>query len=157
MRCAVEVQRGMAERNASVAPDKRLNFRIGINVGDIIIDGDNIFGDGVNCGALEALADPGRICISRVIRDGVLDKLSFAFEDLGAQEVKNIARPSRSTGYGVTLPSEQWLRLEKYLLAQIGRQGEHTKWRWLAGAAFFFGLAGVKHRFCAQSGELAAI
>ena len=94
VRCAVEVQRGMAERNAGVAPDKRLDFRIGINVGDIIIDGDDIFGDGVNVAArLEGLADPGGICVSRVVRDQVLDKLSFAFDDLGAQEVKNIARP----------------------------------------------------------------
>jgi class 3 adenylate cyclase/TolB-like protein/tetratricopeptide (TPR) repeat protein len=94
VRCAVEVQRGMAERNAGVDPDKRLDFRIGINVGDIIIDGDDIFGDGVNVAArLEALADPGGICVSRNVRDQVLDKLSFAFEDLGAQEVKNIARP----------------------------------------------------------------
>jgi len=94
VRCAVEVQRGMAERNADVAPDKRLDFRVGINVGDIIIDGDDIFGDGVNVAArLEALADPGGICVSRNVRDQVLDKLSFAFEDLGAQEVKNIARP----------------------------------------------------------------
>jgi len=94
VRCAVEVQRGMAERNAGVAPDKRLDFRAGINVGDIIIDGDDIFGDGVNVAArLEALADPGGICVSRNVRDQVLDKLSFAFEDLGAQEVKNIARP----------------------------------------------------------------
>jgi adenylate cyclase len=94
VRCAVEVQRGMAERNAHVATDKRLDFRIGINVGDIIIDGDDIFGDGVNVAArLEALADPGGICVSRNVRDQVLDKLSFAFEDLGAQEVKNIARP----------------------------------------------------------------
>jgi adenylate cyclase len=94
VRCAVDVQRGMAARNAGIAPDQRLEFRIGINVGDIIIDGDDIFGDGVNVAArLEALADPGGICVSRVVRDQVLDKLSFAFEDLGAQEVKNIARP----------------------------------------------------------------
>lgn len=94
VRRAVEVQRGMAERNAGVSPDRRLAFRIGINVGDIIIDGDDIFGDGVNVAArLEALADPGGICVSRVVRDQVLDKLSFAFEDLGPQEVKNIARP----------------------------------------------------------------
>ena len=94
MRCAVDVQRGMAERNEGFAPDKRLEFRIGINVGDIIIDGDDIFGDGVNVAArLEGLAEPGGICVSRVVRDQVLDKLSFAFEDLGAQEVKNIARP----------------------------------------------------------------
>ena len=105
VRCAVEVQRGMAERNAGVAPDKRLDFRIGINVGDIIIDGDDIFGDGVNVAArLEALADPGGICVSRNVRDQVLDKLSFAFEDLGPQEVKNIVRPVNV--YRVSLDAE---------------------------------------------------
>jgi len=94
VRCAVDVQRGMAERNAGLAAEQRLDFRIGINVGDIIIDGDDIFGDGVNVAArLESLADPGGICVSRVVRDQVLDKLSFTFEDLGAQQVKNIARP----------------------------------------------------------------
>jgi adenylate cyclase len=94
MRCAVDVQQGMAERNKGIAPDKRLDFRIGINVGDIIIDGDDIFGDGVNVATrLEMLAEPGGICVSRAVRDQVLDKLSFTFEDLGAQQVKNIARP----------------------------------------------------------------
>ena len=94
VRCAVDVQRGMAERNASVAAEQRLEFRVGINVGDIIIDGDDIFGDGVNVAArLQALAEPGGVCVTRVVRDQVLDKLSFAFEDLGAQQVKNIARP----------------------------------------------------------------
>src|ERR1700751_2507960 len=94
VRCAVDVQRGMAERNAGVPPEQRIDFRIGVNVGDIIIDGDDIFGDGVNVAArLQTLAEPGGICVSRVVRDQVLDKLSVAFEDLGAQEVKNIARP----------------------------------------------------------------
>jgi len=92
--CAVHIQRSMVQRNAAVPEDRRIVFRIGINVGDIIIDGDDIFGDGVNVAArLEALAEPGGICVSRVVRDQVLDKLSFTFEDLGAQEVKNIARP----------------------------------------------------------------
>jgi adenylate cyclase len=94
VRCAVDVQRGVAERNADVAAGERIEFRIGINVGDIIIDDDDIYGDGVNVAArLQALAQPGGICVSRVVRDQVLDKLSFVFEDLGAQEVKNIARP----------------------------------------------------------------
>src|ERR1700731_561959 len=84
----------VAERNADVAPDKRIEFRIGINVGDIIIDGDDIFGDGVNVAArLETLADPGGIMVSGVVHDQVRDKLSFNFEDLGEQAVKNIARP----------------------------------------------------------------
>jgi len=94
VRCAVDIQRGMAERNADVPADKRIQFRIGINVGDIIIDGDDIFGDGVNVAArLEALADPGGIMVSSVVHDQVRDKLSFGFEDMGEQTVKNIARP----------------------------------------------------------------
>src|SRR6266567_6142225 len=94
VRCAVDVQRGMAERNAGVPSDQRIDFRIGINVGDIIIDGDDIFGDGVNVAArVQTLAEPGGICTSKVVRDQVLDKLSFTFEDLGPQQVKNIARP----------------------------------------------------------------
>jgi adenylate cyclase len=94
VRCAVDIQRGMVERNANVPADKRIEFRIGINVGDIIIDGDDIFGDGVNVAArLEALAHPGGIMVSSVVHDKVRDKLSFGFEDMGEQTVKNIARP----------------------------------------------------------------
>ena len=94
VRCAVDIQRGMVERNASIPADKRIEFRIGLNVGDIIIDGDDIFGDGVNVAArLEALADPGGIMVSSVVHDQVRDKLSFGFEDMGEQTVKNIARP----------------------------------------------------------------
>ena len=97
VRCAVEVQREMAERNADVSPDHRIEFRMGINLGDIIKDGRDIFGDGVNVAArLEALAEPGGICVSRVVRDQVRDKLAFSFEDMGEQQVKNIARPYAS-------------------------------------------------------------
>src|SRR5712672_2613416 len=96
VRCAVDVQREMALRNAAVPAERRIEFRIGINLGDIIIDGTDIFGDGVNvAGRLEALAEPGGICVSRVVRDQVRDKLDFAFEDMGEQQVKNIARPVR--------------------------------------------------------------
>ncbi len=105
VRCAVDVQRGMAARNADVPPERRIEFRVGINVGDIIIDGDDIYGDGVNVAArLQALAEPGQICVSKVVRDQVLDKLSFTFEDLGAQQVKNIARPVEA--YRVDLGGE---------------------------------------------------
>src|SRR5258708_12348252 len=84
----------MGEGKAGGAREEQIEFRIGINVGDIIIDGEDIFGDGVNVAArLQTLAEPGGICVSKVVRDQVLDKLSFAFEDLGAQEVKNIVRP----------------------------------------------------------------
>ena len=94
VRCAVEIQRGMAERNADVAADRRIEFRIGINVGDIISDDNDIYGDGVNVAArLEALAEPGGIMVSRNVHDQVRDKLSFGFEDMGEQTVKNIARP----------------------------------------------------------------
>ena len=94
VRCAVEVQRAMAERNVDVPPDRRIEFRMGINLGDIIRDGRDIYGDGVNIAArLEALAEPGGICVSRVVHDQVRDKLDVGFEDLGEQQVKNIARP----------------------------------------------------------------
>ena len=96
VRYAVEVQREMVRRNADVPADKRIEFRIGINLGDIIIDEGDIYGDGVNVAArLDALAEPGGICVSRVVRDQVRDKLDLAFEDLGEQHVKNIARPVR--------------------------------------------------------------
>src|SRR5450631_1599365 len=94
VRYAVDIQRGMAERNANVAPDRRIEFRIGINVGDIISDENDIYGDGVNVAArLEALAEPGGIMVSRNVFDQARDKLSFGFEDMGEQTVKNIARP----------------------------------------------------------------
>ena len=97
VRCAVDVQRAMAERNADVPTKKRIEFRMGINIGDIIIEDGDIFGDGVNVAArLEALAEPGGICVSRAVRDQVRDKLDFSFEDLGDQQVKNIARPVRT-------------------------------------------------------------
>jgi TolB-like protein/class 3 adenylate cyclase/Flp pilus assembly protein TadD len=94
VRCSVEIQRGMVERNAEVPAEKCIQFRVGINVGDIIIEANDIYGDGVNVAArLEALADPGGIMVSRNVYDQVRDKLSFGFEDMGEQIVKNIARP----------------------------------------------------------------
>ena len=94
VRCAVDIQRGMADRNADMPADRRIEFRIGINVGDIISDDNDIYGDGVNVAArLEALAEPGGILVSRNVHDQVRDKLSFGFEDMGEQTVKNIARP----------------------------------------------------------------
>jgi TolB-like protein/class 3 adenylate cyclase len=96
VRCAAEVQRAMIDREAGMPEDRRIRFRIGINLGDIIVDGDDIFGDGVNVAArLEALSEPGGFCISRTVRDQIRDKLAYAFEDLGEQSVKNIARPVR--------------------------------------------------------------
>jgi TolB-like protein/class 3 adenylate cyclase/Tfp pilus assembly protein PilF len=94
VRCAVDVQRQMAQRNVAIPPERRIEFRIGLNVGDIIIDDKDIYGDGVNIAArLEALAEPGGICVSRIVRDEVRDKLQFSFEDMGEHQVKNITRP----------------------------------------------------------------
>ncbi len=82
--CAVEIQNGMARRNAGEADDRRMEFRIGVNLGDVIIEGDDIHGDGVNVAArLEALTPPGGLCISRAARDQVRDKLDLVLEDLG--------------------------------------------------------------------------
>jgi adenylate cyclase len=94
--CAIDIQRGMAERNTAEPQDKRIELRIGINVGDIIIEGDDIFGDGVNIAArLEGVADPGGICLSRGAHDQVKGKLDVVFEDGGEQQLKNIAEPVR--------------------------------------------------------------
>src|SRR6516162_6940869 len=96
VRCAVEVQRGMGDREPDVPEDRQIRFRIGVNLGDVIVEEHDIFGDGVNVAArLEGLAQPGGICVSRMVRDNVRDKLDFAFEDMGEQSVKNIARPVR--------------------------------------------------------------
>ena len=97
VRCVVEIQRGMLERNADIPAEKRIDFRVGINVGDVIVDGDDIYGDGVNVAArLEGLAEPGGILVAGVVRDQVRDKLSFSFDDLGDRNVKNIPRPVRA-------------------------------------------------------------
>jgi TolB-like protein/Flp pilus assembly protein TadD len=99
VRCAVEVQRGMVDRNAVLPQDKRIEFRVGLNLGDIIVEGKDIYGDGVNIAArLQRLAEPGGIYLSRVVRDNIRDKLPYEFVDLGEQTVKNIARPVRMFG-----------------------------------------------------------
>src|SRR6202030_2029733 len=96
VRCAAEVQRAMIDREAGMPENRRIRLRIGINLGDVIVEDDDIYGDGVNVAArLEALSDPGGLCISRMVRDQIRDKLAYAFEDLGEQSVKNIARPVR--------------------------------------------------------------
>ncbi len=96
VQCAVEIQTAMAERNAEVPEGRRIAFRIGINLGDVIVEGEDIYGDGVNVAArLEGLAAPGGVCVSGKVHDEVLGKLDVGFEDQGEQPVKNIARPVR--------------------------------------------------------------
>jgi adenylate cyclase len=96
LRCATEWQQAMAARNAGIADAERIEFRVGINVGDVVVEDGDIFGDGVNVAArLEALADPGGICVSARVREDAAGRLDLAFDDLGEQELKNIARPVR--------------------------------------------------------------
>jgi class 3 adenylate cyclase len=95
-RCAAEVQRGMLDREPEVPDEQRIKLRIGINLGDVIAEGDDIFGDGVNVAArLEALAESGGICVSGVVRDQIRGKLPYPLEDRGEQNVKNIEQPVR--------------------------------------------------------------
>jgi adenylate cyclase len=94
--CATEIQRGMAERNATVPEGRRIELRVGVNLGDVIVEGDDIFGDGVNIAArLEGIARPGGIAISATVRDHIGNRLDLAFEDMGEQALKNIERPVR--------------------------------------------------------------
>ena len=105
VRCAVEIQRAMAERNKTVTPDRRLAFRIGLNLGDVIVQNGDLYGDGVNIAArLEAFAEPGGICLSAAAHEQVQGKIAAVrFEDLGEHRAKNIARPIRA--YRVVLGS----------------------------------------------------
>jgi adenylate cyclase len=94
VRCAIEIQQGMVERNADMPQEQRIEFRVGVNLGDVMIEGRDLYGDGVNIAArLEALAEPGGICISRTVLNHARDKVSFDVEDAGEQALKNIARP----------------------------------------------------------------
>src|SRR5499427_454136 len=96
VRCAVAVQQAMPERDIGVDTESRIELRIGINLGDVIVEGDDLYGDGVNIAArIEALADAGGVFVSNTVHDQVRDRLPFVFEDLGEQQVKNIARPVR--------------------------------------------------------------
>jgi adenylate cyclase len=104
VRCAVAVQQAMPERDSGIGADNRIELRIGINLGDVIVEGDDLYGDGVNIAArIEALADPGRVLVSNTVHDHVRDRLPFLFEDLGEQRVKNIARPVRVYRVGTPL------------------------------------------------------
>jgi len=133
VRCAVEIQRAMLDRNAETLEDKRIAFRIGVNLGDVIIDGDDIYGDGVNIAArLEALAEPGGVCLSGTVRDHVGDRLPYTFEDIGEQSVKNIAQPvhawAMSAAAVASLP-------EVALPAQSAAAPRRRPARWVTAAA----------------------
>src|SRR6478672_9839868 len=96
VRCAVEIQHALKEKNDELPEHRQMRFRIGINLGDVIVEGERLYGDGVNIAArMESLAEPGGICISGTVHDHVKNKLALSYEDLGEQVVKNIAEPVR--------------------------------------------------------------
>jgi adenylate cyclase len=106
VRCAVEVQRCMASRNGDISPDKRIDFRVGIHLGDVVVEGDDLLGDGVNVAArLEGIAEPGGICVSEDAYRHARDKVAATFSDIGEQQLKNIARPIRA--YRVVVSDDQ--------------------------------------------------
>ncbi|MDH3741730.1 MAG: adenylate/guanylate cyclase domain-containing protein, partial [Hyphomicrobiales bacterium] len=134
VRSAAEVQRAMAERNTGAPGSERIEFRVGINLGDVVVEGDDIMGDGVNVAArLEGLAEPGGVCISGTAFDQVRDKLDVGYEHLGEQEVKNIARPVRV--YKVLLrPADEGK------MVGVKPTGRPQKLRWAAAAAIILGV-----------------
>ena len=129
--CAVEVQRAMADRNVKIVPEKRIVFRVGLNIGDLIIDQGDIYGDGVNIAArLEGLSAPGGICISSKVYEEVRDKLPYSFVDQGDQEVKNVARPVRA--YALTAEQIAELSISE---AQTAREPPRRRIHWMAAGA----------------------
>ncbi len=137
VQCAVEIQTVLKAENANLPPERRMEFRMGINLGDVMVDGEQIYGDGVNVAArLESLAEPGGICISGTVHEQVRDKLALAYADAGEQEVKNIARPVRvwrvlaEPGTGARLRTRTQRVPRKYL-----RQGIFS----IAGLAIIVG------------------
>lgn len=127
VQCAYEIQKGLLARNGEVPKDKRIDFRIGVNVGDVIVDGDDIYGEGVNVAArLEALAQPGGICISDWVYHSVAHKLDVPFEDLGKRDVKNLAKPLHV--YGINVNGK---RRDP---AAIRPASNGSRWPWLIGA-----------------------
>src|ERR1700757_534918 len=119
--CAVEVQRAGRGVNDPVPAERRLELRIGVNLGDVIIDGDNIFGDGVNIAArLQALARPGTICISHTVYEQVRNKLDLDYRPLGSHRVKNIAEPVRAYAVGIPAPAPRSRRARRPVVAGAG-------------------------------------
>ncbi len=141
MRCAIDIQNGAAERNAKLPAGQRLMFRIGVNLGDVIVEADDIFGDGVNIAVrLEGLAEPGGIVVSRAVYEHVRDKLAASFADLGNRQVKNIARPVHAyrlqSGGATQLPKgggRRWRRLGPRAAVALGLASAIAAASWRLG------------------------
>jgi len=147
-RCAIELQRGMVEREREVPDERRIRFRIGINLGDVIVEPEDIFGDGVNIAArLQALAQPGTVCISQTVYDQVKNKLDLDYLPLGAQRVKNIAEPVRAYGIGLSgAPPRRRSRHGRLVAAGAAAvvvTGGLVAWAYYAGAGHELSVLGV--------------
>ena len=135
--CAVEIQNTLKAENQNLPPGRRMEFRIGVNAGDVMVEGEQIYGDGVNVAArLESLADPGGICISGTVHEQVRDKLTLAYEDRGEQAVKNIARPVRV-----------WRVLLDQAAASRGAVRCRTRRYWQGGVLSLAGIALIAAMF----------
>src|SRR5215813_5786532 len=151
VQCAVAIQHELHVRNAELPPHRRMEFRIGINLGDVITDGERIYGDGVNIAArLEGLAEAGGLCISGIVYDQIKTKLALGYEDLGAQAVKNIAEPVRvyrvqlDPGAAVLAVYQQAERTAGEVGGPLPQQGGAARhvlaWSWRQGALALVGL-----------------
>src|SRR5262245_1443374 len=151
VQCAVAIQRELRVRNAALPLHRRMEFRIGINLGDVIAEGERIYGDGVNIAArLESLAEAGGLCISGIVYDQIKTKLALGYEDMGAQAVKNIAEPVRAyrvqldPGAAVPAVSQQAERTVgeagRPLPQQAGAARRVVAWSWRQGALALMGL-----------------
>ena len=119
--CAIEMQQAARAINDPIPPERRLELRIGVNLGDVIIDGEDIFGDGVNIAArLEALAQPGTICISQTVYEHVKNKLDLDYRPLGSHRVKNIAEPVRAYAVGIEVATPRLKKRLRPLMLVVG-------------------------------------
>ena len=124
LNCALEMQRAARAINDAIPPERRLELRIGVNLGDVIVDGNNIFGDGVNIAArLEAMAQPGTVCISHTVFEHVRNKLALDYRPLGSHRVKNIAEPVRAYAVGVAATAPRSGRKRRHVVAAVGAAG----------------------------------
>jgi class 3 adenylate cyclase len=139
--CSLAIQRGMAERNAEVTKERRIDLRIGVHLGDVIVEGEDIYGDGVNVAArLEGLSEPGGICISQQAFDQIETKLHLRYEDLGDQRVKNIARPVHA--YRIRLNGTQFDAADSATPAGTkASQTRSSRHRFILGAVVFVTVA----------------